>query len=164
MKRLFALILALGLCLSCSACGIKPADSPTRTEAATTVDNRIQLTLYNYEKYLNVATKRSLSKVERYNGVFITGICYYVDISGVSTNFNYRDVVVTVEFTALSKHLSEYSSDKEKITLNIAGDGTLEERCYLNEEIPEDLFKMAEAMTGMVDITIVDISGYLEPV
>lgn len=113
MKKVFALFLALILCLSMVACG-GGNDAANATEAP---DNSIELTLDNYADYLQV--KAYVSPAEDLPGnndgfYDMTGKMYAADtistylkvvayVEGVSPNFIYSDIVIEVRATG--KHI-----------------------------------------------------------
>ena len=82
MKRVIGVLLALSLMLLCFGCGD---------------DGSIELTKDNYEEYLKVTARcftsgnKSINNHSYYDSV--TGT---VDVEGVSSNFNYKDVTVSV--------------------------------------------------------------------
>lgn len=188
MKKTFALILALVMCLSLCACGGNVgsnANTTTENNANTTNGNpdEIALTLDNYSKYLSV--KAYMSDPASMDGLFVgavnngQGINYdggsslyvfnhftsSVQVEGVSTNFNYNDISVTVRFTGTYKtvdiNTNKWSSGNEidsEITVecNIAGEGSVWEKFSGNGGYM--LRKMAE-----VEWEVVAISGTVTP-
>ena len=127
----------------------------TTGTVATTSDknpNEIELTLDNYSKYLSVTSVvtdavdlsgqlyvRNLNNGNgiRYDGGYTFYLYKYFDrytrVSGVSTNFNYNDVVVTVRYTGSYKTVNTTTNvwtDGDPINIdvtvecNITGQGS----------------------------------------
>ena len=105
MKRtitsIFAIMLALAMVLSLAACGGNESSKKeeTPTEGMVSNSNEIELTLDNYSKYLDVSmgtsTKGNATGNAYYRGYPAMG--YWATVSGISQNFNYNDIKVTVK-------------------------------------------------------------------
>lgn len=88
MKKLLVIFMAAVLCLSLCAC-----NSGNNTNSAETTelnDGRIELTLDNYEQYLDVDGWAAVN-FDDDNILDVSG-----SVKGVSDNFNYYDVTVTL--------------------------------------------------------------------
>ena len=106
MKKTISILLVLVTCLSMCAC------------AAETKSNGIELTLDNYEQYLDVSASAYIRKeYEGYSFVigrsgaydFITddfgqNIYGSVSVKGLSQNFNYSNIKIEVEITGKCFH------------------------------------------------------------
>lgn len=126
MKKAISVLLALVMCLGMCACGENSGGEKP---------NAIELTLDNYERYLDVyasAYVKTDYKVHNaaqtgfvigksgssaYN--FVTGnfgqyVYGNVSVRGLSQNFNYNDIVIEVEFTGRCNHcdLAEKKDNK----------------------------------------------------
>ena len=110
MKKMISLMLAMIMCLSFFACA---SNTPVETKA-----NEIELTLDNYEQYLDVSAYAGLRKEYEGNSFvigrsgaydFITddfsqNIYGYVYVDGLSQNFNYSNIKIEVEITGKCFH------------------------------------------------------------
>lgn len=110
MKRAISLILASVMCLSLCACGGKVTGGEGVGNS-----NEIELTLENYEQYIDVSAS-AITKLDyegradivigfdRTTGYDVVNSGYsqniygYVKIKGLSQNFNYHNIKVEVEF------------------------------------------------------------------
>ena len=193
MKKALSLILALVMCLSLCACGGNTGSNANTTTANTTTANNtnttnensdeIALTLDNYSKYLSVTA--FMNNPASTEGLFVgavnngMGIPYdggstlyvyrhfssNVTVEGVSTNFNYNDVSLTVRFTGTYKTVdintrkwnggNEINSEVT-VECNIAGEGSIWEDFSGNGGYM--LRKMAD-----VEWEVVAISGTVTP-
>jgi hypothetical protein len=168
MKKALSLLLALVLCLSLCACGSKENSNGT------------ELTLDNYSNYLTVSARLGdsgdvyVGTANMGHGVkFSGGWTYYlykelfcaVDIKGVSTNFNYNNISVTVRFTGKYQTADKgtynwtFGGDIDKevtVNCNIAGEG------YVSEIVLTD---KRYVMSDMTDVKweVVAISGTVTP-
>lgn len=168
MKKKMAILLSLILIVVCCACGNK----------------KTKLTLDNYSKYLSVSagvyppgfdtndSARFPGGVPLTDGS-LTFYLYrhlntYARVDGLSTNFNYNDVVVTVRvdetFRTYDTKKKEWSSDKpisEKYTVacDIAGNGKIVGNI---SEAGGSIANMHEDM-ATYEWEVVDISGTVSP-
>ena len=125
MKKALSLILALVLCLPLCACSVE-----TNTNVADV--NAIELTLDNYEQYLEVGARAQLKEDYKASNHFVLGVASdgyskfvtydfgqniygYIWTKGLSQNFNYNDVKIEVEFTGRFCHfdLMTHQDDME---------------------------------------------------
>lgn len=165
MKRALSLILALVLCLPLCACNNT---------------GEIELTLENYSKYLTIKANvgepsifdgglRLMYDVPVEGGTRSFVYEYFIlnlDVKGVSTNFNYNDISITVRFSgtyqtytlANGKWNFGNKLDTELTTdCNIAGIGSISTEFY-----PEDGYVLKERAD--IEWEVVAISGTITPV
>lgn len=110
MKRATSIILVLAICLFLCACG-----SGGTGGEDTAKSNEIELTLDNYEQYLDVSASAGTQLDFEGNADIVIGfdrstgydiinsgysknIYGYVRVEGLSQNFNYHNIKVEVEF------------------------------------------------------------------
>ena len=125
MKKVISLLLALVMSLCMCACG---------ENAGGEKSDAIELTLENYEQYLDVyANAYVKSDYEVHNAAqsgfvigrssggydFVTGdfgqnVYGFVSVEGLSQNFNYSNIKVEVKFTGEFNHCDLASSDDDK--------------------------------------------------
>ena len=169
MKKTLSLLLALVLCLSLCACGSEGKSNGT------------ELTLDNYSNYLTVDARLGDLGDGVYVGTanFGTGVSFsggrtyylykgfncWVGVKGVSTNFNYNNVSVTVRFTGKYK-----TADRETYNWTVGGDINKEVtvNCNIAGEghISEALSTEGQyVMSDMADVKceVVAISGTVTP-
>lgn len=161
MKKILFLTMALILCFSLCAC-----------------NTGTQLTIENYTDYLSLGVdcvaggeRHFYSEIPYINGIPYTGHGYYegingaISIKGVSTNYNYEDVSVTIKFSGTYGAClkGEYKQDENfefEVTCdtNIAGEG------YAVELF--DLVGGYTTQSEYIDYTyeIVEIKGSVVPV
>ena len=168
MKKALSLMLALVMCLSLCACGNSGGSS-----------DEVTLTMENYSKYLSidaaVFTPSSsdaavnLPNPAKFGDVITSTVYKYfnlrLNVEGVSTNFNYHDVSVTVRFfgkyqiynrTAESYSIGNTLLAELTAECNIAGDGS-----SLTEFYPDHGFVFERQPN--VDWEIVAVSGSITP-
>ena len=131
MKKILLILLALTMCISMCACG---GDS----NPSSIDDGSIELTLDNYKQFLNtsLSAKSGGEESREYtlDGRPITrydSVVYTMNVEGLSTNFNYVDVVVTAKITinadaVLSLGLfydTLFINTELEVTTDIAGNG-----------------------------------------
>lgn len=131
------LIAMLLLVTTCSfGCAKEEKEAETGKETETEKSNGIELTLENYEDYLNVTTQVTHTG----QGYKLTGLAdpYYkqiastLNVEGVSSNYNYEDVeveaIITVVYTPIRSSGNfgrEVTFDETlKAECNVAGDGS----------------------------------------
>lgn len=176
MKKALSLILALVMCLSLCACDGNAGSNGNPDEIA--------LTLENYSKYLSVEAKMyepsifdgglNVQAVNNGNGIpYDGGSTFYVykyfltslQVKGVSPNFNYNDVSITIRFKGTYKTVdistSEWDAGNEinselTVDCNIAGEGSASGEFSGNGGYM--LRKMAD-----VEWEVVAISGTVTP-
>lgn len=179
MKKALSLILALVLCLSLCACG---EDKKS---------NEIELTLDNYNQYLNIdvdfvdgniiklgkwiiVDEAGYDGVDAYIDEAMTSFGCYAEVEGVSQNFNYNDVKVTIEVSG--KYKARNRNDLYKVqsiesfsltinsSTNIAGGSINNDKVYYT--IPNNM-AVARGMTAPIvvdyEFKVVSISGTLTP-
>ncbi len=142
MKKVIALLLVYVMCLGLCACDTtnnSTADSPN-----STADSSIELTLSNCEQYLDIAVSTSSygDGSHYYNdvtyidfGYFYDGVEFDLTVNGASPNYNYSNVVVTVnvagEYAGMSRDYdgeldimdsTPFTFDMTAVS-NVAGDG-----------------------------------------
>lgn len=159
MKKLWALLLVGVLMFSLTACGSK----------------KTELTLDNYEKYLEVNMScsesgdgvRFMNPVLGYTGSWYPQISGRVKVSGVSSNYDYNDVVITVEISGTYDDYGAYtneinSTDNEfemsiTVETDIAGNGENFDKFALGEKLV--------TRNALIDgeCKVVDISGTVTP-
>lgn len=172
MKKIVALVLILVFMLSLVACGGTTATEPT------SVDNGIELTIDNYQKYFEIEYRTALSEkdsvyvTQTHKGSdgFTIGELYpnaylYMSVKAVSNNYNYEDVVFVVKSTAKAECysgdnplISEGYIDYElecKVECNVAGNG--ENTVYYT--LPKLGYKIHDQQYELVSV-----SGKLTPV
>ncbi len=164
MKRLVCLILAVLMLLTlCSCAGQNPSNA---TSAPTENDDRIYITKDNYSKYLKIS---AWMETGYYNGygdstnmagqlIGFRAVDATLQTSGVSDNFNYTDISITVRITF------QYDTGKtmeHTLTLDnmdITGKGSVSEQVYGGAEI-----EVTPGFKQKSSYEIIDISGYIEP-
>lgn len=123
MKRIVSLILVFAMCLPLCACGEK--------------SNEIELTLDNYEQYIDFQVSPMAMLRNDYEGnSFVIGVASdgysdavcqdysqnvygYFLIKGLSQNFNYNNIAVKVELSGKCYHL-DLNADKDDNTSTLA--------------------------------------------
>lgn len=166
MKKALSLIFSLVLCLSLCACG-----SASKGSASA----EIELTLDNYQNYLQVYVSsnasgeyvRFMNPIPGYTGPWYPEILNIVSTKGVSTNFNYNDVVVEIEISGTYDDYHAYENAPNSqgnpfemtitVDTDIAGNGT-----------NTDIFKLANKLVtrdALINSTwkVVSISGTVTP-
>ena len=129
MKKLLLIFLALVMCVSLCACGGKDTDNDSSDATTSTYDGSIELTLENYKQYLDVSVECNLLAENMYE--FETeqykSFVFKLHVKGLSTNFNYQDIVVNARIKASAQSAGQYDAHKiEKdleVRTNIAGNG-----------------------------------------
>ena len=171
MKKVLLILLALTMCVSMCACGSDDSTNNKNTNGANSVsknDESITLTLDNYEQYLNIVNVFCDTEDQR---IYAT-----INIKARSTNFNYNNVKVEINFKGSYKaSLTEYDAQlggvkildsytdnyncNHTVTLDIAGN-------YFNEydivTLKQDYTSQSKDITDF-DYTIVGISGTVTP-
>ncbi|MBR2937742.1 MAG: hypothetical protein IKB80_04535 [Oscillospiraceae bacterium] len=166
MKKALSLILALVMCLSLCACG-------SASKGSTSAE--IELTLDNYQKYLQVDVScsasgegvRFMNPIPGYTGPWYPEILSIVSTKGVSTNFNYNDVVVVIEISGTYDDYHAYEN-----ALN-SKDNPFEMTITVETDIAgngknTDIFKLAYKLVtrnALINSTwkVVSISGTVTP-
>ena len=178
MKKVLALMLALVLVLSLAACG------------GGSNSNEIEITMDNYSKYLKIGG--SIGCNERLDNALGVGslnggmgiatpsgstfyvydsIYYSASVSGLSENFNYNDIKVTVKLTGSCKTYEDkksggvyaftgsqsFEKDDIEIECDITGNG----RFYEEEELSGGAYTHSEMVES--NFEIVSISGTVTP-
>lgn len=123
MRRAISILLALFMLLSLAACGRggEATSTPSETENTPAQNpNAIELTLDNYNKYLQVYGRADCNSFSTQDALNVSAVnggkgietnngswTYYVykslilsaSVNGLSQNFNYNDIVVTGKLT-----------------------------------------------------------------
>ena len=163
------------MCLPLCACG-------SENNAGQSNSNEIQLTVDNYSRYLDVSIGMNGSINNKHllsPGVDIGNVILnesyeawtaYINVKGLSTNFNYNDIRIIAKTTAKQTVYEkvfpnkinydnpqilnlEYTFD---ITLDIAGNGQeVSETCFLPNELVALYFEE--------EFEIIEISGTVTP-
>ena len=136
MKKFLLILLALTMCISMCACG---GDNDPIDETTYIDDGSIELTLENYKQFLRTSFIASVDgdSYQGYasNGLPLTwkdGVTYSMRVEGLSTNFNYMDVVVVAKITINANVVpfwgdgawQSFSIDSDlEVTTDIAGNG-----------------------------------------
>ncbi len=154
MKKTLSLVLVALILLSICGCS-----SNTNTNTPTEKDDRIQLTLDNYKRYLKVTSSITSSPAQ-------DDIKFTCNSKGTTNNFNYYDIEITFKVSAKYFSLRYYGSGNygpkeyytvdEEITINeidITGSG------WLSHTISPSHRQNIEYET----IEIIAITGYVEP-
>ncbi len=140
MKKIILILLTLVMCLSLVACGNNQKDSPqTEKTTSTQTTPDIKLTLDNYSTYLNVSvTPNFPGKVSGY--YTMSDSKYHISntkagciltVEGVSGNYDYNNVVITVKVYGSYAWLTDnagpnddiHFSEEITVSCNIAGEG-----------------------------------------
>ena len=172
--------------------GITTSPNTSETTQATTIittvastsnknPNEIELTLDNYSKYLKIGAWISnpsstegvnVQAFNSGNGIrYDGGNTYYlfkyfyhsVTVKGVSSNFNYNDIVITIRFTGTYKtvtlNTNEWTDGGEvntevTIECNIAGNGSMRDKLegnggYMHAEMSNIKYEIV-AISGTV--------------
>lgn len=106
-RKIIMIILVAGLVCSVCSCGGNNANIVSQSEQVNSSD--IQLTVDNYEKYLDFSCSRKLAGAIDYGQAMGTGknigqavyttIAPTVTVRGKSSNYDYNDVMVKVKVT-----------------------------------------------------------------
>lgn len=168
MKKALSLILALVLCLSLCACDNSDANS-----------DEVKLTLENYSKYLSIKAKvgnpdifdggvKLMHDVPIEGGARSFVYTYFnitLGVEGVSTNFNYNDLSITVRFSGTYKTYDDAAREWDSgnkldaeltAKCNIAGEGSASTKFY-----PDGGYVLQEKAN--VGWEVVAISGTVTP-
>ena len=177
MKKLIVIFMAMVMCLAAGGCG--NGGNSDSAETTKPNDGRIELTLDNYEQYLELyITTQQSGEDKEYKK---KGIKVYHDLNcelnvrGVTDNFNYCDINITADIDLTYK---EYSLalgstpghliyrdlgdgiQSEKVTIsnvNIAGDGS--GTATFSQENLFDSFNDGYS----VKFEVKSVSGYVVP-
>ena len=125
MKRIISLLLILSmlLCFALTGC-----DSSGENKENKEDDNRIALTLDNYEQYLNVTAKYYGENGRYFNGLYwYDDVVSYASVQSASTSLMFYDCVISVRIKG--RHTNYRFSTKDTdhtitISLNIGGSGS----------------------------------------
>ena len=154
MKKLIALLLALVMCLSLCACGGK--------------SNEVELTSENYATYLNISSSHSHTGTATI--MMIDGgkspVCYpeasgVIKVVGVSSNYDYNNLVIKVKATAtydtytgsIDSKRTGTSTDEVTISCDIAGNGSESFTIFNDTSCKVDVYSIN------IDWEVVSISG-----
>lgn len=110
MKNVLAVLFAILLCLPLSSCQTAPSHSVTAESKS------VQLTLYNYEDYLDISARAKCGD----NLDIATEVICSVDISG-NSKYEYNNVSLVVEFPTVG---FLYGTQRCYINLNLSGKGS----------------------------------------
>jgi len=168
MKKVITFLLMLAITISVVACGNSK--------------EKIELTVENYDTYLDVTTEitPNTSSTLRADGIPFYGASDFdcmITIDG-SDNFNYYDVSIDIEYTItaygmyyvesedyLFDETGEASVEKTiTVKANISGEGSESKTIYLvsnNDEL-DDYFITAEEYI-LSDFEITAVHGYVTP-
>ena len=157
MKRIVALVLVIAMCFPLSACSF--------------FTKKTKLTIENFNKYLklNIVCQGNGDGVEsRDSIVWYPEIKVGFSVTGASSNFNYNDIVVEIEFSGTydaCRKINNFSGEavnkpfKMTVTVeaDIAGNGELFETIKL----AEDFF----TKNAFIDCkcTVTSVSGNVTP-
>lgn len=168
MKKAITFLLMLAITLSVAACGNSK--------------EKIELTVENFDTYLDVATKitPNTSSTLHADGIPFYGSSDFdcmITIDG-SDNFNYYDVSIDIEYTItaygmyyiepqnyLFDETGEATAQKTiTVKANISGEGTESKTIYLvpNDNELDDYFITAEDYI-LSDFEITAVHGYVTP-
>lgn len=168
MKRFLLVLLAFATCISIYAC------ESNKSDGVNTSNNRIELTLDNYSKYLNISTSMHMgNEIEIWGVTYHDELMYKVQVKGASSNFNYNDVSIKVKVSG--KIRCYYSLGGEYDTniqdtfviddLNIAGDGSAT-RTYTPRDNGSYIYNILFNTNERTKLTIevVSVEGYVVPI
>ena len=129
----------------------------------------IVLNMENYTSYLNIKATVLGNTSEDFTGNFYKKSSLFVKCSGTSSNFNYNNIVIQVEFTGtITSYNGTKENIKEIVTLNkcdISGNGEifipLRDVTDKNDYIS---FKDNSGYYNSVTGKIINVSGTVTPV
>ena len=162
-KKILSIILMLAMCFSLCACGNKD----------------IELTKDNYSDYLEISAKsvtESNSDIAKLylpgGGISSCSNVFYLkcDVKGVSQNYNYNDVKVTVKVKATYEGIvwstkeTELREFEKEFTINTNISGNMKEDCISKEMIKLDDYIVNGELLKNIEYEVVSISGTLSPV
>lgn len=155
-KRIFGLFLVVVILVTCSCNSNNSVEDFEKEED----DNSIELTLDNYADYLDVeytCNERNSDEIR-----------YTVNVTGVSTNFNYNDVELTVK---IEGGYSLYDNREQRIqtgvpheceltvSTNIAGDGSATNTV----EYFDGVMEQKSLEVGNTEFEVISVSGNVTP-
>ena len=198
MKKAITILLALGMVLSLAACGTAKENAASdeknpSIEAQTSESNEILLTLENCYKYLNIGAAARCDSdifdgkalgvqmlnggkgIETKNGYHTFYVYKYINlfatVSGVSQNYNYNDISVTIKIQGTYRTYDDSkvnsgvygfsgteTFEKEiEIECNVAGSGSFKEAM----ELSDGLYTHDDVI--QFEVEVIKISGSISP-
>lgn len=169
MKRILFLLTVALMILSLCACGGNGAENAEKSK------NEVELTMENYENYLNISSSRLFTgkfwRIQPSDSPNSIGCnsqaeCK-IDVKSASSNYDYKDVTLTMKITAIYDTYEGFEKTNdvvsvEEITVkcDVGGNGT--NRVVIFEGIPQK-YQIAEDSLG-IEWEVVSVSGSVDRV